>query len=229
MTRRVPGLVTRDGLNCARCGGPLRLYKDGSRRCPPCRTEQRKEERERAANRRSRAFTTAREVEAILEQDDEELTEENLRTLIEAGEHVDFGDDYVLAHRYGAPWVRVTDEERREATALWRTGSARKILERSGVSGNRFAKMVGVTPGSVAAWLRDGKAPKQGDKDGLAARALLDLKLGNEDQDALLVAHGRETTRHAELTFYCAARDLARPYEHCTGCRRYRQQQLRQY
>lgn len=77
------------------------------------------------------------------------------------------------------------------AESMWRSGHAREILERAGMSGKRFAREIGVNSATVAYWLRGESAPSRRYQKP-ATVMLMSLAEDNEDDDAKLTAHGYE-------------------------------------
>jgi hypothetical protein len=209
--------AVNDRTHCRWGHGALKIYPDGSRRCPTCRTQDRKRQKQEAEERLARAREQGRfdrgVVEAFLEDprlEDAEMPYDEFCEIVEEYFEIVLSDDNV-----------------RMANALWQTGEAGKLLARWGMSARTFAEKAGVSNASVSGWIRSGKAPKSAERQLVAAKHLLQVKTAVDYENARLLAHGKPPTLEAQRKFpRCPAQDLDKPWTGCDGCKRLRQAAL---
>jgi hypothetical protein len=228
----VPSSIdTARGKVCARCGRQLTQLESGEQRCRPCRNQDRKRERDAATNRAEAAAIQGGKVKVLRRraEDGQDLTDDEWRMVVDDDpEPWDFGDDWRLWHASGA-LPPPSDDELREATAIFITGLAKQVLDRVGMSARQFAMNAGVTPRGVGYWLSGATTPKSTRNWPAAAWGILLLKETVDDQDLELTSHGLKPGKQSWDAFVPhRPHDLApqNAAQVCDGCRTTRRQRL---
>jgi hypothetical protein len=230
-----------DGRRCNRCGKKVNRHDDDTWRCDWCRNrvERPRQKRNQKAREEQVIARTGR-VNALRHKAEHpehfgggDLTEDELHELVAAGDGdlIDFGDDWQLADRLGL-LEQVTAEDLLTADRMWADGSAKRVLQRAGISYAAYAASIGVTSRMVQYWAAGKNLPRNSKHRRAAAAALLAHDAGNRHDDSVLVAHGYEPTLKAKAQLesdHAEIWETSQPWHHCDGCKRWRRNQQRSY
>jgi hypothetical protein len=217
-----PTIETATGRACARCGKPVHQTESGEWRCTACRSDERSRQRANKGYRAEQAARHGWDLKRLTQRAEagETLTDDEWQQLVaDNPDGWDFEQDWRLWIASGA-WAP-TDEQLRQADALFATGSARRILDRAGMTITRFAANTGAGKRALYLWL-NGQPPKSAKARPAVAIGLAVLQATNDESDATLKAHGLPTTSAAQRDFEAnhPALALDNPARHCDGCAR---------